>query len=68
MRITQVFQLALAAALAGGVMHAGPILYVAQVTGIGSKTIGEYDATTGATINASFITGLGETQAEDARN
>jgi hypothetical protein len=31
-------------------------LYVAQA---GNNTVGEYDATTGAAINANFITGLG---------
>ena len=32
-------------------------LYVTQQTGVGS-TVGEYNATTGAAINANFITGL----------
>lgn len=41
------------------VVVSGNNLYVANViNGIGNSTVGKYNATTGATINASLITGL----------
>jgi hypothetical protein len=51
MRIRWHLQLAFAAVAAGSAAHAQ--LYVSQ-----GSTVGEYDATTGAAINANFITGL----------